>query len=614
LDQIDLEIIRSAYDTIAREMSFVLERTARSPIANETRDFSTSLLDPKGRLIAQGLGTPILMGTGKSTVEAILREFRFDLRAGDVILNNDPYSGGAHAPDTTLATPVFSSGRLLMIPAARSHLPDAAGGGTNPGGFNPRAVETCEESIRLPPLRIARERSFKPDVYDWVIRNTRLPEWTKGDLEAMLGACWLAERRLGEVIARYGEAGLAGAADYAIAYAERRFRDEIASWPDGEYVGETFLDSDGAYTRDIRLHVKVTIRGDELTLDWSGSSPQTKGFANSPLGNTWTHVYIALSSVVPESVPKNEGMFLPVTLIAPEGSVVNPYEGAPVGYCTIHPGAEIGEAVMLALAQAIPEKVSGPLDKKVKMNLFGNDPRRPGKRYLSLNFVSSHGGASATYGQDGWGGLGTARGTMAFTTTEMTEVQYPHMVMNREFATDSAGPGRWRGGMGVTCDMTPVDHEAIVQATVWGGRHPSAGWCGGATGRPNRIEIHLGRPDELTVLGGDSLETPLAPGDVVRVVRGGGGGWGDPLERDPGLVREDVMDEYVSIEGAHRDYGVIVDPVTHELDVGATEAERSRRRAPRRIMTPPAARARSGSGSNTIARGPSPAAQGGRRP
>jgi N-methylhydantoinase B len=613
LDQIDLEIIRSAFDTIAREMSFVLERTARSPIANETRDFSTSLLDPKGRLIAQGLGTPILMGTGKSTVEAILREFRFDLRGGDVILNNDPYAGGAHAPDTTLATPVFSSGKLLMIPAARSHLPDAGGGGTNPGGFNPRAIETCEESIRLPPLRIARGRAFKQDVYDWVIRNTRLPEWTKGDLEAMLGACWLAERRLEELIGKYGEAGLAEAGDHAIAYAERRFRDEIESWPDGEYIGETFLDSDGSYTRDIRLHVKVTIRGDELTLDWSGSSPQTKGFANSPIGNTWTHVYIALSSLVPESVPKNEGMFLPVTLITPLGSVVNPHEGAPVGYCTVHPGAEIGEAVMLALAQAIPEKVSGPLDKKVKMNLFGQDPRRRGKRYLSLNFVSSHGGASATHGQDGWGGLGTARGTMAFTTTEMTEVQYPHMVLAREFAADTAGPGRWRGGLGVTCDMTPVDHEAIVQATVWGGRHPSAGWCGGEKGRPNRIEIHVGRPDQVAVLGGDSLEMPLAPGDVVRVVRGGGGGWGEALERDPHLVREDVIDDYVSIDGARRDYGVVLDPDTLQVDAAATEAERVARRAPGRIMPPATAPSRRRTERKTIVREPNPAAQGGRR-
>ena len=575
-DQIELEVIAGSFDAIAREMSTVLERTARSPVANETRDFSTSLLDPRGRLISQGLGVPILMGTGKSTVEAILREFRFDLRAGDVILNNDPYSGGAHAPDTTLATPLFSGGKLVMIPAARSHLPDAAGGGTNPGGFNPKAIETCEESIIIPPLRIARGRAIKQDVYDWVIRNTRLPEWTKGDLDAMRGACRLAERRVTELIARYGEAGIAEAADHWIAYAERRFREEIADWPDGEYVGETFLDSDGAYTWDIRLHVVITIRGDELTLDWSGSSPQTKGFANSPIGNTWAHVYIALSSVVPESIPKNEGMFLPVRLIAPEGCVVNPREGAPVGWCTIHPGAEIGEAVMLALAQAIPEKVSGPIDKKVKMNLFGQDPRRAGKRYFSLNFVSTHGGASATHGHDGWGGLGTAKGTMAFTTTEMTEVQYPHRVVEREFATDSAGPGRWRGGMGVTCVMTPVDHEAGLSATVWGGRHPSAGWCGGENGRPNRMELHLGRPDQRTVLGGESVEANLSAGDLVAVVRGGGGGWGHPFERDPALVREDVIDEYVSIEGARRDYGVVIDPVTTVVDGDATRAERSR--------------------------------------
>jgi N-methylhydantoinase B len=577
LDRIDLEVIAGAFDAIAREMSTVLERTARSPVANETRDFSTSLLDPRGRLISQGLGIPILMGTGKSTVEAILREFRYDLRAGDVILNNDPYSGGAHAPDTTLATPLFSAGKLAMIPAARSHLPDAAGGGTNPGGFNPRAIETCEESIIIPPLRIGRDRAIKRDVYDWVIRNTRLPDWTKGDIDAMLGACRLAERRVADLIARYGADGLAEATDYTIAYAERRFREEIAAWPDGDFEGETFLDSDGAYQQDIRLHVVVRIRGEELTLDWSGSSPQTKGFANSPIGNTWAHVYIALCSVIPEVIPKNEGIFLPVTLNAPEGCVVNPREGAPVGWCTIHPGAEIGEAVMLALSKAIPEAVSGPIDKKVKMNLFGADPRRGGKRYFSLNFVSTHGGASASFGHDGWGGLGTAKGTMAFTTAEMTEVVYPHLVVSREFATDSAGPGRWRGGMGVTCVMTPVDHEAGMSATVWGGRHPSAGWVGGEKGRPNRMEVHVGRPDQITVLGGETVEAMLPAGDRVAVIRGGGGGWGDALERPAEAVREDVIDEYVSVEGALRDYGVVIDPLTLEIDEAATAADRAAR-------------------------------------
>jgi N-methylhydantoinase B len=160
----------------------------------------------------------------------------------------------------------------------------------------------------------------------------------------------------------------------------------------------------------------------------------------------------------------------------------------------------------------------------------------------------------------------------------MTEVQYPHLVVSREFATDSAGPGRWRGGMGVTCVMTPVNHAAGMSATVWGGRHPSAGWVGGEKGRPNRMEVHLGRPDQISVLGGETIEATLPAGDRVAVVRGGGGGWGDPLERDPRLVREDVIDEYVSLEGARRDYGVVLDPGTLEIDEAATLTERAARR------------------------------------
>jgi N-methylhydantoinase B len=171
---------------------------------------------------------------------------------------------------------------------------------------------------------------------------------------------------------------------------------------------------------------------------------------------------------------------------------------------------------------------------------------------------------------------------MSFTTTEMTEVQYPHLVEERQFATDSAGPGRWRGGMGVTSVMRPVGHDAMVQATVWGGRNPSTGWCGGGKGRPNRIEIHVGRPDRLVVEGGDSLDATLAAGDRVKVVRGGGGGWGDPLDREPASVREDVIDEYVSIEAARRDYGVVIDPVTLLVDETATARERSERRPARR--------------------------------
>jgi N-methylhydantoinase B len=577
LDAIDLEILRNAFDTIAREMSYTLERTARSPIANETRDYSTSLLDARGRLVAQGLGTPILMGASKWSLHSILDEFRFDLHAGDIFLNNDPYSGGSHLGDCSLAMPVFHRNKLVLFPVARSHLPDAGGGGTNPGGFNPLAIDSYEEAIRIPPLRVGRSGALKHDVYDWVIRNCRLTEWTQGDLDAMLAACKIVERRINELMARYGEDGILQAVDYAIDYAERRFREEIASWPDGEYEGESFLDSDGPYTKDIRLHVKITVTGDSLTLDWSGSSPQTRGFANSPIGNTWTHPYIALCSLIDESIPKNEGIYRSVTLIAPEGTVVNPREGAPNGCCTIHPGAEIGEAVMLALARAIPEKVSLPLDKKAQAFLSGTDPRRESRPYYSLNFVASYGGASGTFGLDGWGGLGTARGTMAYTTAEMTEVQYPHRVEEREFITDSCGPGRWRGGMGVSTVLRIIDHEATDYSIVWGGRHPETGFCGGASGAPNRIHLRYGSPDELVLRGGDAAQVPLGPGERLYVVKGGGGGWGDPLERDPTAVREDVLDEYVSPERARADYGVILDPATLEIDWHATTAERAGR-------------------------------------
>ncbi len=577
LDAIDREILRNAFDTIAREMSFTLERTARSPIANETRDYSTSLLDARGRLVAQGLGTPILMGASKWSLQSILETFRFDLHPGDIFLNNDPYSGGSHAGDCSLAMPVFRRNKLVLFPVARSHLPDAGGGGTNPGGFNPAAIEACEESLRIPPLRIGRAGHLQHDVYDWVIRNCRFTDWVKGDLDAMLAACRIAERRIAELLARYGEDGIFEAVDYAIDYAERRFREEIASWPDGTYEGESFLDSDGPYTKDIRLHVRVTVAGDTLTLDWSGSSPQTRGFANSPIGNTWTHAFIALCSLIDEAIPKNEGIYRPVTLLAPDGSVVNPREGAANGYCTIHPGAEIGEAVMQALAQAIPDKVSLPLDKKAQSFLSGVDPRRGSRPYFSLNFVTSNGGASSTYGQDGWGGLGTARGTMAYTTAEMTEVQYPHRVEEREFTTDSAGPGRWRGGLGVKSVLRVVDHEATGYAIVWGGRHPEEGFCGGLSGARNRIHLRFGSPGEIVLHGGESTQVGLHPGERICTVKGGGGGWGDPLERDPQAVREDVLDEYVSVEGARRDYGVVLDPATLEIQWSETEAERQRR-------------------------------------
>ncbi len=574
IDPITAEIIGNALNTVAAEMAITIHRTARSPIANETKDFATAVYDAQGRMITHPQGSPVLLGSCKWTVDAILRDFAEDLHHGDLIVNNDPFSGGSHLGDMTLAMPILYRDRLVLFPATRQHQADSGGGGTRPGGFNPRAMEVWQESLRLTPLRIGEDGRLREDLVDWLMANCRYREWFSGDIQAMIASCRVAERRIVELLDRYGEAAVLGAVDYALDYAERRFREEIARWPDGTYTAETYFDGDGAYTLDVGIRVAVTVAGDSLTIDFSGSSPQVRGFANSPLPNTWAWLCIALGSMIDESIPKNEGIFRPVRIIAPEGSVVNATEPVATGYATICPGSEVAEVVTLALAQAIPDRVGATWDKKPKFSLFGTDPRS-GRPYLSLNFVAQLSGDGATRGHDGWGGLPVSKGGMTYTTVEMSETQYPHLIEEHEYVTDLAGPGQWRGGNGVRTVQRMVGHEGTAAAIVWGNRHPSRGLCGGRAAAPNRVIFRYGSPDETEIPGGRALELRLRPEERICTVRGGGGGWGDPLARDPAAVREDVLDELVSVEAARRDYGVVLDPASLAVDAAATAALRA---------------------------------------
>ena len=574
VDPITAEIISNALNTVAAEMAITVHRTARSPIANETKDFATAIYDRRGRMITHPQGSPVIFGSCKWTVDTILRDFGSDLHHGDLIVNNDPFSGGSHLGDMTLAMPLFYRDRLVLFPATRQHQADSGGGGARPGGFNPLATEVWQESLRLTPLRIGEGGQLRDDLVDWLMANCRYPEWFAGDLQAMIASCRVAERRIVELLDRYGEQAVLGALDYTLDYTERRFREEIARWPDGTYEAETLADGDGAYTLDICLRVAATIDGDRLTLDFSGSSPQVRGFANSTLPNTWSWLFVALGSVIDESIPKNEGLFRPVRIIAPEGSVVNATEPVATGYSTITPGSDVAEVVTLALAQAIPDRVGAPWEKKPKFSISGVDPRT-GQRYLSLNFVAQLSGDGATRGHDGWGGLPISKGGMTYTTVEMSETQYPHLTEEHEYATDVCGAGQWRGGLGVRTVQRMVDHQANASAIVWGGRHPSRGLCGGRPSAPNRVIFRYGDPGEAEIPGGRALELRLGPGERICTVRGGGGGWGDPLARDPAAVREDVLDELVSLEAARREYGVVLDPATLALDAAATAALRA---------------------------------------
>lgn len=571
VDPITAEVIRCGLYTIANEMSDTMVRTATTSTFSESHDFSTSIFDGDGRMISLSDGLPMHMGASKFSVLAAIEFFKDDIHPGDLIVLNDPYHGGSHIPDWTFMSPVFAGDRILFFPVIRAHQGDT--GGTIPGGYNPDASDIWQEGLRLPPIKIHDRGVARYDIIKMLEINTREPRFV-GDLKAMTGAVRVGERRLQEMIKRYDPETIQRCMDYIIDYSERRFRSEIVGWPDGVYKGEGYLEHDCKGTKDITVRVTVTVKGDSLKLDFTGSDPQTPGFINSPVPNSYSFIFLTLSSMIDDSIPRNEGLLRPVEIILPPGTVVNPLPPAPVTACTLHIGGEIGEAVAMALAQAIPEKA---YLQNVKMGMpvvtYGVNPVS-GEFYLDQNTNMSAGWCGAAFGVDGWGSLPPYFGAMTMATAELHDMYFPNHTVEREFMTDSGGPGKWRGGA-----TTLVRQKAT--ALMWahtfaiGTKYTMRGIAGGKDGPPNRFVLREGAPNEFVVETA-GYGVPLEAGDVVCVKFGGGGGWGDPMERDPKLVLEDVIDEYVSLEGARDDYGVVIDAGRMALDSGATEKLRAR--------------------------------------
>jgi N-methylhydantoinase B len=570
VDPITAEVIRCGLHTIANEMGDTMIRTATTPTFSESHDFSTSIFDARGRIIALADALPIHMGASKFSVTAALEAFGDDLHPGDIIVVNDPYHGGSHLPDWTLMTPIFSEGRLVFFPVTRAHQGDT--GGTVPGGYNPAATDIWQEGLRLPPIKICDRGTPRDDIIKMLQINNREPTFL-GDLKAMMGSVRVGERRLEQMLEKYGLETVLDCLEYMIGYTERRFRAEIREWPDGVYEGEAYLEHDCQGVLDITIRATVTVAGDSLKIDFTGSDPQTPGFINSSLPNSYSYLFLTLSSMIDDGIPRNEGLFLPVEVVLPEGTVVNPRPPAPCTACTLHAGGEVGEALAFALEKAIPQKA---YVQNIKLGMplvtYGNNPYT-GEFYVDQNVVMAAGWCNGAYGVDGWGALSPFFGAMTMATGELHDMLYPVQTVGREYITDSGGPGRWRGGLGSsvgTMALAPM----FLHTYLIGTKYPMRGFHGGMDGAPNRIVIRAGTPAETDVAH-TAFEEPLSAGHVAIAHMGGGGGWGDPLERDPAAVLEDVLDEYVSLEGARRDYGVVIDEERMRVDQGATERLRS---------------------------------------
>ena len=579
VDPVTAEIIRGAMETICYEMATHVSLTATTPILNQSNERNATILDARGSLAALSVGIPQFMLSSTLPVRFALEFFGPDgLYDGDVLVANDPYHGGGHLPDYNVFAPVFHEGEMVLIASIQCHHADT--GGAMPGGYNVDARDIWAEGVRFPAVKVYERGVERRDVVYMMKVNNRTPTFI-GDLRAQIGAAQLGARRLKELLQRYGAETVRAAVEYMIDYAARRFREEVAKWPDGEYESDVYVDHDPKGNPDIHIHCKVTIRGSDLTVDFTGSDMRDNLQAYSTFGNTRGYVVAQLASMMDPSIPKNEGFFNSIRLIVPPGCCLNPLPERSVAAGTHHPGTEVGEAIAKALEKVIPERCCPQIYKMgMPTVIFGKNPRT-GQLFIDHSVDTFAAYCGAVYGQDGWGAMNVSFGNLIRATAEINESIFPVRHLSRDYATDTGGPGKWRGCPG-SLYVKEICAPAQIYTYVVGRKYPMPGIAGGKPGAPNRLIVRAGGPHahEVTTT---AFYVEHLPGERYEYRYGGGGGWGDPLERDPQKVLEDVLDEYVSIEGARRDYGVVLrgslEDLTLEVDWEATAALRAELRS-----------------------------------
>ena len=565
LDPITLALIQNRFDDIARHMGWVMMRTARSPFFSDCHDFACFLTDARAELISQSDGIPIQAGCGGFIVEAVLESFPDEIEDGDVFLANDPYvAGGNHLPDWVAIRPVFVEGELIAFGCNRAHQSDIGGGSA--GSYFAEATEIWHEGIRLPPLKLVRAGELQDDVWEFLLLNTRTPRLLDGDLRAMLGSTRIGADRVVSLIEEYG---LAAGRRYVAAlldYGERMFRGAIRDLPDGCYEAEELSHNDCFEDIEIPIRMAMTIAGDHVTVDFAGTHPQVRGFKNSSLVTTHACVYLGLFSFLDPSLPRNGGAFRAVTLIAPEGTVVNPRPPAPMTQSTQSVAHEIVHVTWKALAQADSANACAGWGKGIHGVTAGRiDTDDP---YVMIHWCTMP-GAGAVDGRDGFDQLGhvITLGGLLLHNVEPYEQRYPMQFRRQEYRCDTGGPGKYRGGTGIHYDVA-VEEEGVYSFRGEGLVYPSGfGVNGGGTGREAEMEIvPSGGPADVAPPYGNRTYGP-----AILVARSsGGGGWGDPFDRDPARVLHDVRCGLISRDAARNDYGVVLTEDGRAVDSVAT--------------------------------------------
>jgi N-methylhydantoinase B len=550
LDPVLLEVLRNRLEAIADEMELTLLKSAASPIVKEGLDASAALFNIRGETIAQAAAIPIHLGALQCAAQRIVRAFPPDrMRDGDAFLLNDPYDGGTHLPDITLAVPVFAEGRAVALACTMCHHQDV--GGRTPGSVPTDATELFQEGIIIPPTQLFRAGELDENLLALLMRNVRLPDVFTGDLMAQVAAGRLGGIRLREMFAAHGPDRVLASIEALLARAEILTRREIEAIPDGEYRFEDYLDNDGVeLDRRVRIAVAVRVRGSSMTFDFTGTDAEVRGPFNSVPASTLSAVYYAVRAISDPSVPNNGGCFRAVDVVLPEGTVVNPRPPAPVS-CRTATIKRIADTILGALVRALPRRMPAANSGTLLVMAFGGRDPETGRPFVASELAA--GGMGARPGKDGIDVIETDVSNCMNIPVESVEMSFPLRIRSARLWTDSGGAGQFRGGLGLAKVFEATTTDVMVSHR--GERFASVPWGlhGGAPGRSAHAFI-LRKDGSREALPSKKMIV-LHPGDQLWEYIAGGAGHGDPLDRDPGLVLGDVLDGKVSPESAREIYG-----------------------------------------------------------
>ena len=573
LDPITVEVIRSFYQSTARQMRSTLVRAAFNPVIYEMIDFSIGIYTRDAELIAEGPGIPFFMGTLTFAIRSIVKHLGIDkIYDGDVLLSTYSYWTGSHPQDAVIIRPIFVDGRVFGYTAVKAHWMDLGAKDI----YGTDTTDIWQEGLQLHAVKVVKRGKLDEEIVGIIRANSRMPTEVIGDLTAEISACGHGVRRILELVQKYGAETVEQATASILDHGERIARGAIKAMPDGQWSAESALDNNGITQDQVPFRATVRIVGDEITVDTSGSAPQQPGPVNCPFPSTASAIRLVLKMIMAPNYDANEGFFRPVKIVSPEGSIFNPRPPAPI-FLSGWSGEIMAESLFQVMAKIAPDRSVARSGGDLGGMMFsGIDP-------LDGSFFAGGEdeccGQGAARDQDGENALILfALGESRNVPVEIFEERWPILTEKYELRPDSGGAGKWRGGVGVVKQWKALTDLKLI-GTIEQTKAPAWGVDRGQSGKTNKMTISVGLPHERPM--GKVSGWVLPAGERLLFEMGGGGGWGDPLDRDPSRVLSDVIGGYVSIESAERDYGVVIrkNDDACGVDEKATRGLREKRRA-----------------------------------